>query len=290
MDEKDKQSALDKLSGTGVAGGLGGAALLAGLGAAARYSSRLGEEHSILSNPILLGALGAGLGYAGGTALDNIKPDPLAKETWSPGWGTGGLLAGGGLYTIGASAAKKNADEVIGSLVKTRKLTSADIKKLTPKELNKLITSLALRGRIVSDIVNSDLQRLAKNVGVEHKGLMRNFLRYNAFSPRQALVRGLFYDAPVRLGTAAKGIYGKVQPHLTTIQQHMNKPSILNALKQLKQHMNKQSILKLLGGSIGTTKSSLKTIGRTVPKAAPVVAALAGLGILGKKLLSDNED
>lgn len=237
MDEKDKQSALDKLSGTGIAGGLGGAALLAGLGAAARYSSRPGEEHSILSNPILLGALGAGLGYAGGTALDKIKLDPPVKETWSPGWGTGGLLAGGGLYTIGASAAKKNADEVVASLIRK--------KKLTTEELNKLIKSLALRGRVSKDIINNKkFHGAAKNLGISSKGVLHDFLKYNAFSPKNALGRGIFYDAPSRLLKGLTSIPGMIVKHPV----------------------------------------------RSIGKAAPVVAALAGLGILGKKLLSDNED
>ena len=248
MSGDDINKALSNLSGTGLAGGAGGALLGAALGAASRYSKEPGEESSVLTNPLLLGALGAGLGYAGGSALDHIDTPPVSTaEKLNPGgWLTGGLLGTAGLYGVGASSASRNAEEIINKYINLRQKS---LSRLPSGELNKYIGALALKGRVEENIVNNKaLHEAAEKLGIKGRGAISNWLRYHAFSPKNAFGRGLFLDAPTRLiKNIAKG-----------------------------------NLLGRIGSSI--TQHPIKSLG----KAAPAVAALTGLGILGKKIFVDD--
>lgn len=244
MSGDDINKALSSLSGTGLAGGAGGALLGAALGAASRYSKEPGEESSILTNPLLLGALGAGLGYAGGSALDHIEiPSVPTHEKLNPGaWLTGGILGTAGLYGVGAGSASRNAEEIINKYIN---LPPYRLRSLPSGKLNEYIRALALKGRIEKNIINNKvLDKAAKNLGIHGNGPIRNWLKHHAFSPKNAFGRGLFIDAPTRLV----------------------------------KNIAKGNLLGRIGSNL--TKHPLKSLG----KAAPVVAALTGLGILGKKI------
>lgn len=248
MNGDDINKALSNLSGTGLAGGAGGALLGAAIGAASRYSKEPGEKSSILTNPLLLGALGAGLGYAGGSALDHIDtPSVSTSERLNPGtWLTGGLLSTAGLYGVGASSASRNAEEIIDKYIKLRR---SSLSRLPSGELNKYIRALALKGRVEKNIVNDAvLHGAAEKLGITGRGPLSNWIRYHAFSPKNAFGRGLFFDAPSRLI----------------------------------KNITKGNLLGRIGSSLA--QHPIKSIG----KAAPAVAALTGLGILGKKIFVDD--
>lgn len=112
---KDKAMAAAALAGkptsTGIAAGASLGTILAALGAI----SRSGEDPnkvSILSNPLLLGALGATGGYLAGNAFDNA-PTKRARKDIS-GLALAGILGGGG--TLGTMLAKEDALELLHGL------------------------------------------------------------------------------------------------------------------------------------------------------------------------------
>jgi len=97
---------LGKPTTTGIVSGAGLGAILAAAGALSR-SGENPEENSVLSNPLLLGALGATGGYLAGNALDKIPTGPNRKDN-NLSLSSIGLL-GGGLGTLGTMV---SADDI----------------------------------------------------------------------------------------------------------------------------------------------------------------------------------
>lgn len=113
--DKARQFAADagRPTATGIATGAGLGTLLAALGAMSRASDD-GGSHSLLSNPLLLGAAGAGLGYVGGNLLGSVKTTnrhtgggilPLLVDAA----GVGGLMHLGGRFASEDNLARLTA-------------------------------------------------------------------------------------------------------------------------------------------------------------------------------------
>jgi hypothetical protein len=293
MNTSVRKHALEKIAvSTAAVGGVSGAALGAALGSALRYSQEPGEEQSILTNPIMLGALGAGIGSLGGYAVDTAptyqqtttfddrlteglkstigRPTKsLVSNSSVPGPTTAGLLlTSGGLYGVGALAGRDASNEIINEV--ERRLASFKgnkgkaLKVLKEKNLklyNKYIKALVATGRLETDIINNKgLEGGAKRLGLldsDKTGKLTAFLRrMRFFNPARAFTLGL-KDA---------------------LQMSVAKNSWLRAPKARFKAFN------ALPGRKAKIKVGLKGAG----KAAPVIAALTGLGILGKKIFVDD--
>ena len=103
---------LGKPTSTGIAAGAGLGAILAAAGALHR-SGEDPSNTSVLSNPLLLGALGATGGYLAGNAFEKA-PVHRAKKNLST-LALAGLLGGGG--TLGSLLAKQDAFDVLNDVV-----------------------------------------------------------------------------------------------------------------------------------------------------------------------------
>lgn len=109
MSAKDKAEELaimaGKPTGTGVAAGAGLATLLAAAGALAR-SGEDPENTSVLSNPLLLGSLGAAGGYLAGNAFERA---PVRRKNKDLSWAALLSLAGG-VGRLGTLVAQDDID------------------------------------------------------------------------------------------------------------------------------------------------------------------------------------
>ena len=124
---KDKAMAIAEMLGkptsTGVATGLGLATILAAAGA---LNKKDGGEGSVLSNPLVLAALGAGGGYLAGNALENAPVRTEDHEISLPALGF--LLSG--LGVAGRHAAISQAEKQLPGLAQQ---WAAHTRGLTPR-------------------------------------------------------------------------------------------------------------------------------------------------------------
>lgn len=102
---------LGKPTSTGVVTGAGLGTILAALGAMKRNGEDP-ENTSIMSNPLLLGTLGATGGYLAGNALDKVPSTSSEKELSNSA--LAGLAGGAGL--LGSSIAKQDAEDKLKPL------------------------------------------------------------------------------------------------------------------------------------------------------------------------------
>ena len=103
---------LGKPTSTGIAAGAGLGAILAAAGALSR-SGDDEENASVLSNPLLLGSLGAVGGYLAGNAFDRIPTTRANKDLSTLSLAS--LIGGGG--TLGSLLAKQDAYDVLNGYV-----------------------------------------------------------------------------------------------------------------------------------------------------------------------------
>lgn len=103
---------LGKPTSTGIAAGAGLGAILAAAGALSR-SGDDEENASVLSNPLLLGSIGAAGGYLAGNAFDRMPTRRANKDV--SGLALAALLGGGG--TLGNMLAKQDAYDVLNGYV-----------------------------------------------------------------------------------------------------------------------------------------------------------------------------
>lgn len=121
----DNVKDVSKPTSTGIRAGLGLGSILAAAGAIAR-SGDDSRKSSILTNPLLLGALGTVGGYLGGNAFDRIK---TVEKKEKPGLAVPGLLGAGGILQLGKDVAKKDIEKKDAQILKNytilrRKYTS----------------------------------------------------------------------------------------------------------------------------------------------------------------------
>lgn len=114
---RDKANEIANIMGrptsTGIAAGAGLGAILAATGAVAR-SDEDPRNVSVLSNPLLLGSLGAAGGYMAGNAFDRAPAKRSDKDlSWTA---LAGLLGGTGI--LGTHLAKEDAAEGLDALEK----------------------------------------------------------------------------------------------------------------------------------------------------------------------------
>lgn len=264
MNEITRQHALEKVAvGTATIGGVSGAALGTALGAALRYSSEPGEEHSVLTNPIMLGALGAGLGSLGGAVVDNVPTNK--QQSYSIGPTVGSVLgSAGGLYGIGAYAGNATTNEIIRKVEKkiNAKASPSALKRLKNSDIklyNEYIKALVAQGRL-HEIINTELEGGAKNLGL---------LGSDKSSKTLALLRRMRYWNPVRalsLGLLEGGKMA-IRPNSWLRAPRAN----IKAFKALP-----------------TRKAKIKAGLKGVGKGAGVAATLIALGMLGKQVFGND--
>lgn len=288
MNEITRQQALEKVAvGSAAIGGVSGAALGTALGAALRYSSEPGEEHSVLTNPIMLGALGAGLGSLGGAAVDAVPTNKqqgspsfddtleeglratvgrpiksMLSQSYSIGPTVGSVLgSAGGLYGIGAYAGNETSNEIIRKVERklsnpaTRNITLRNLKNRNPRLYNKYIKALVAQGRL-HEIINTELEAGAKSLGL---------LGSDKSSKTLALLRRMRYWNPVRALSLGLLEGGKMA---------IRPDSWLRAPRA------KINAFKTLPTRKAKIKAGLKGAG----KGAGVAATLIALGMLGKQV------
>lgn len=288
MNEITRQPALEKIAvGSAAIGGVSGAALGTALGAALRYSSEPGEEQSVLTNPIMLGALGAGIGSLGGAAIDTIPTNKqqgsptfdntlkeglratvgrpiksMLSQSYSLGPTVGSILgSAGGLYGIGAYAGNATTNEIIRKVERklrdpaTRNITLRNLKDTNPRLYNKYIKALVAQGRL-HEIINTELEAGAKSLGL---------LGSDKSSKTLALLRRMRYWNPVRALSLGLLEGGKMA---------IRPDSWLRAPRA------KINAFKTLPTRKAKIKAGLKGAG----KGAGVAATLIALGMLGKQV------
>ena len=101
---------LGKPTSTGIAAGAGLGAIMAALGAASRSGD---GTDSILTNPLLLGGLGAAGGYLAGNAFEGIQTPPPPK----PESNADKITAALGLAALGRSASKRKSRDILNALM-----------------------------------------------------------------------------------------------------------------------------------------------------------------------------
>lgn len=292
MNESVRKHALEKIAvSTAAIGGVSGAALGAALGSALRYSSEPGEEQSVLTDPIVLGALGAGLGTLGGAAVDTTPTNPpqttsfddslkkglrtvVGRPTKSllsslvsspPGLTSGSLLGSvAGLYGVGAYAGNARATEIINKVERMSPKALNKLKKNDPSLYNKYIKALVTKGQLERKIINTKLENGAKRLGLIGETRTDKALaflrRMRWWNPVRALSLGLL-DA----GSRAIRPDGWIRAPKTNIK-------------------NRISAFKALPNRKAKIKAGLKGGG----KAAGLVATLLSLGMLGKQVFGED--
>lgn len=298
MSESVRQHALEKIAvSTAAVGGVSGATLGAAIGSALRYSSEPGEEQSNLTNPIVLGALGAGIGTLGGTAIDAISTNKPEAQTFddtlkgvlrtyvgrpikhtlqhssAPGLTLGSMLgSAAGLYGIGAYAGNATARETIQAVddymyknpSRNPRRTLKKLKARDPKLYNRYIKALVATGQLDDRIINTPLEADAKRLGLvgdTRTGKALAFLRrMRWWNPVRALSLGLL-DA----GSKAIRPNGWIRAPKTNIK-------------------NRISAFKALPGRKAKIKAGLKGAG----KGAGIAATLVALGLLGKQVFGND--
>lgn len=202
---KDKAEELALMAGkptsTGVAAGAGLAALLASAGAIAR-SGEDPENTSILSNPLLLGSLGAAGGYLAGNAFERAPTRRADKDlSWAAMLGLGG-----GAGRLGALLAKEESLEKLPELKRDFRNISRRVltvpSETTPGALEFLPGHIRRNGKTVQVVPHTARERKAlarelKEFGRSQKAYQAELL--GAGKTRRA-IREAGYKVPEKLG------------------------------------------------------------------------------------------
>lgn len=190
---------LGKPTSTGIAAGAGLGAILAAAGALSR-SGEDDENVSVLSNPLLLGSLGAAGGYLAGNAFEKTPTHRANKDI--SGLARLGLLGGAG--TLGAILAKEDAKELLyglrdesGKLIKNKgKAVSLGAKKVFDdivKKHNlreaKLDNGIASFKIPANDSVRAEFNEAQKNYidALKRSGRYSDAMREAGFTPSKSL-------------------------------------------------------------------------------------------------------
>jgi hypothetical protein len=182
---------LGKPTSTGIAAGAGLGAILAAAGALSRHGEDPSDV-SILSNPLLLGALGTAGGYLAGNAFENM-PARRANKNIS----TTALLAmlgGGG--TLGNMLAKQDAYEDLNGIVdKSGKRIGGARKKYE----DLLAKATASKGKNLKPLAREKelLAGRAKNYSeaLRRAGLYEEAAAAGVFRPSKSLLEGILEKA-----------------------------------------------------------------------------------------------
>jgi len=260
MSARDKAMELASKAGrptsTGIAAGAGLGSILAALGALHRMNSD-GGDTSILSNPVLLGLLGAAGGYVGGNLLSDSTDGVVAKKNSRPNVSIPASIGTLGTLELGRRIAKVDQKA-------TDKAIDTGYHKIL-KQLSKKKNGIDLDGPGVTPEMRdkfNDLQKKYKRMQ-ERKGFTSNLK-----------ARGL--GEPSRMGF---------------LRQFSDSPwNPINQIKALNPFKNVEGLGKGPNLLKNQLLSALNLSGRgklpwTSLKAAPprlaALAALAGTGALG---------
>ena len=313
MNESVRKHALEKIAvNTAAVGGVSGATLGAAIGSALRYSSEPEEEQSVLTNPIMLGALGAGIGTIGGAAIDAIptnKPSQpgsfddslreglrsgigrpvksMLSSSSTPGLTSGALLgSAAGLYGIGAYAGNAHAREIIQKF--NKKFGTEFNKELgrakrsgKPVDTDKIKASV-LKSMSSTPLYNKYIKALVTTGQLEDKiinttlaGSAKNLglIGDTRTGKTLAFLRRMRSWNPVRALSLG----------LVEAGERVSRPN--GWLRSPKTNIkNRISAFKALPGRKAKIKAGLKGGG----KAAGLVATLISLGMLGKQVFSED--
>lgn len=315
MNKSVRQCALEKIAvSTAAVGGVGGATLGAAIGSALRYSSEPGEEQSVLTNPILLGALGAGIGTLGGAAIDaaptNKPSQPgsfddsireglrsavgrpvksVLSHSSTPGLTTGALLgSAAGLYGIGAYAGNARAREIIQRVDK--KFNEEVTKALgRAKKSGKSVDPDSIRSKVLSSMKDNNTNLYNKYIkALVTTGQLEDKI-INTPLANGAKNLGLIGDTRTGKTLAFLRRMRSWNPvralslGLVEAGERVSRPN--GWLRSPKANIKSRiATFKALPSRKAKIKAGLKGGG----KAAGLVATLISLGMLGKQVFSED--
>lgn len=181
-------SKLGKPTSTGIAAGAGLGAILAAAGALSRQGENP-DDVSILSNPLLLGALGATGGYLAGNAFEKMPARRANKNVGT--LSLAAMLGGGG--TLGNLLAKQDAYDVLNGYVDS---TGKKVRGARNKYEAIMARAIAAKNNGITPRAR-DLELLAGRTEAYSKALRRAGLYEEAaraanFKPSKSLLDRIF--------------------------------------------------------------------------------------------------
>lgn len=299
-EEKSAESAKDKAmslaakagrpTSTGMLAGAGLGSILAALGAV----SRSGDDNpSILSNPLLLGALGTAGGYLGGNLLHNIKTvTETPAEKSSPSIAVPGAASLAGTLGLGGFIAKDDRKATEKAIEKRFKVLHKEMLSATraATKTNKTVPLEQVKKYIDA---RSEYQKVLERKGKDIKAVFGNDvkpllsksekLRSSSFNPTRQL--------------KALNPFKKIDGQRVSLPKQILKQLGMKDLKKAFTGKNIQKAITGFGtpGGRGASNAMLNALKSTKylgPRAA-ALAALAGTGWLGvntvRSLMSDNK-